>query len=676
MRKISEKTRNLNRVQCGPVRTRMPVSGKATSPANTNIKSPRGIKPETKVSSDTGFKWNSWLLGVLIFAFFLLIYWRTCCLTVFWWDSAEFVAAVATLGIPHPPSFPLYILLGKLFSFLPFFSLSFKLNFLSGVFAALSLSFFALLLLKLFRTFFAELTGNTKMLFVVLIMTLFVAGLNFAFWIQGIRAEVYSLNGLVFILLFYCGLNHLVEEKNYQKNLRWLYLFFFIFGLGMGNHNVTLLSTLPACIYLFVSYDSSGFLKPKSLGAFLFFFLLGCSIYLYLPFRALNSPALNWGNPTSLEKVVTAALALKSVKQIGLTLNYTLVERIKDAWIMIYSQFTLFPFLLSLTGLFFLFKKHFNFFVFFLLLILGNSATIIILPSEFISTSLDFQGYILPVIFSFAFMFGVGILFLLKSINEWIVRSNFSSGFNKSLKLVFSIFFFSISLLPFLTFYRLADLSKNDLAYKYGKAVLSPLERNAVVFIDNPNLYFILSALRYGEGYRRDVAVLDRSLLQAEWNCQQERKNYPKLFSDIKTDLRGEYLFLSLMTEGLNRNFPVYMEYTERDSELVNFLSPAGHLCRFDKRVSTELSPELLKKQRDFESSFYSRKEDKIFQRDVDALRMFVYITYRWGLYYEQKGMLEDALRNFSSALQLDPLSPEFQDRVKNLKNRIQLAKN
>jgi hypothetical protein len=222
----------------------------------------------------------------------------------------------------------------------------------------------------------------------------------------------------------------------------------------------------------------------------------------------------------------------------------------------------------------------------------------------------------------------------------------------------------------------LADLSKNDLAYEYGKAVLSPLERNAVVITDNPNLYFILSALRYGEGYREDVAVLDRGLLQAEWNCQQERKNYPKLFSGINPDLRGEYLFLSLMTEGLNLNFPVYMEYTERDSELVNFLSPAGHLYRFARKVSTKLSPELMKKQRDFENSFLSQKEGWIFQKDVDALRMFVYITYRWGLYYEQRGMLDDALRDLSSALELDLLNSELQVRVEILKNKIQLARN
>jgi len=64
----------------------------------------------------------------------------------------------------------------------------------------------------------------------------------------------------------------------------------------------------------------------------------------------------------------------------------------------------------------------------------------------------------------------------------------------------------------------------------------------------------------------------------------------------------------------------------------------------------------------------YIQKEDKIFQRDVDAQRMFVYITYRWGLYYEQKGMFKDALWNLSSALELDPLNPELQAKVEKLR--------
>jgi len=36
------------------------------------------------------------------------------CRTIYVGDSGELVTAVATLGIPHPSGYPLYVLLGKL----------------------------------------------------------------------------------------------------------------------------------------------------------------------------------------------------------------------------------------------------------------------------------------------------------------------------------------------------------------------------------------------------------------------------------------------------------------------------------------------------------------------------------------------------------------------------------
>ena len=628
---------------------------------------------------------KSWFLAVLFFTIFLGIYWRTACTTIFWWDSAEFVAAIATLGIPHPPSFPLYVLLGKAFSFLPVFSLSLKLNLLSGIFSALSLAIFFLLFLKVTRIFLYELAKNEKLLIFSSLLLLLVAGLNYAFWIQGVRAEVYSLNGLLFILLLFCGINYLygsnfdqisskidlVKNKTYQKNLRWLYLFFFIFGLGMGNHNVTLLSVFPAFIYLFICYDFHNFLKLKNLGVSFIFFILGGSVYLYLPLRAINSPALNWGNPFNLGKTIAAVLALKSVKQIGFALNYTLWERTKDAWVMIYSQLTFLPFLFSLLGTLFLLIKNLKLFIFFLLLIIGNSLTIIVLPSEFISTSSDFQGYILPTILSFAFLFGLGVLFILKKINELVRNIEFSPGFRKSLVIVFSSFFLSISFLPFLTFNRLADLSKNDLAYRYGKGVLSQAKKNAVLFIDNPNLYFILCALKYGEGYRKDIAVLDRGLLKAKWNCQQERSNYPEIFSGINSGLTGEDLFLALMSKGLCQNLPLYLEFSEGDSDLIDFLSPAGFLFKIEKKITTKFPDEILIKQMEFEEQYFTHKEKRVFLNDYDAQRMFVFITYRWGLYYEKRGMIKEALKNYSMAGEQDPFNLELQNRIESLKKRI-----
>ncbi|HEX9912823.1 MAG TPA: DUF2723 domain-containing protein [candidate division Zixibacteria bacterium] len=628
---------------------------------------------------------KSWFLAVLFFTIFLGIYWRTACTTIFWWDSAEFVAAIATLGIPHPPSFPLYVLLGKAFSFLPVFSLSLKLNLLSGIFSALSLAIFFLLFLKVTRIFLSELAKNEKLLIFSSTLLLLVAGLNYAFWIQGVRAEVYSLNGLLFILLFFCGVNYLYGSnfdqvpdgidlekiRTYQKNLRWLYLFFFVFGLGMGNHNVTLLSVFPAFIYLFICYDFHNFLKLKNLAISFIFFILGCSVYLYLPLRAINSPVLNWGNPSNLGKTITAVLALKSVKQIGFALNYTLWERTKDAWGMISSQLTFLPFFFSLIGSLYLIRKNFKLFIFFLFLIIGNSLTIIVLPSEFISTSTDFQGYILPIIFSFAILFGFGILFILKYVYERVSQKKFSPGFKKSLVIVFTIFFLSISFLPFLTYYRLTDLSKDDLAYRYGMEVLSQAKKNSVLFIDNPNLYFILCALKYGEGYRNDVAVLDRGLLKAKWNCQQERSNYPEYFSGINSGLTGEDLFLALMSKGLRQNLPLYLEFTEGDSDLIDFLYPAGFLFKIEKKITTKFPDEILVKQMEFEEKYFTQKEERAFINDYDAQRMFVFITYRWGLYYEKRGMIKEALKNYSMAGEQDPFNLELQNRIESLKKRI-----
>ena len=55
------------------------------------------------------------------------------------WDSGEFLAAIRSLGIPHPPGTPLYILLGKVWSmmFASVFGFARSINLLSAVATAL-----------------------------------------------------------------------------------------------------------------------------------------------------------------------------------------------------------------------------------------------------------------------------------------------------------------------------------------------------------------------------------------------------------------------------------------------------------------------------------------------------------------------------------------------------------
>jgi hypothetical protein len=59
-------------------------------------------------------------LGVL--AVTLIVYLLTKAPTLSFWDCGEFIAAAYTLGVPHPPGSPLYIIVARIFSIIPLFA--------------------------------------------------------------------------------------------------------------------------------------------------------------------------------------------------------------------------------------------------------------------------------------------------------------------------------------------------------------------------------------------------------------------------------------------------------------------------------------------------------------------------------------------------------------------------
>ncbi len=605
--------------------------------------------------------------GFLLFLFFLAIYALTLCPTVFWWDSGEFIANIAVLGIPHRPGFPVYILLGKLFSFLPFLNLALRVNFLSALFSASSLLVLYFAFLEILSMFFPKTEQKKTQTVISASAFLLVLGFSYSFWIQAVRAEVYSLGILFFALLLFSSLRYLRT-----LHPKYILLFFFMFGLGLGNHHLSLLSTTPALFFLLLGSSTnhrsvvpnrSSVISLRRLPVLLLFFSLGLSIYLYLPIRSSCNPVLAWGNTESVSGSALSIIALESLKNLHFGFLSNMGGKVFALIHLFYDQLTWLCFLISLLGMILLARASKRILIFLLLLIAGNCASVIFMTTEFISTNPDLHGYLLSSLLSFALVYGLGIFFIIDAI----------ANRSATIRHLSFIIFLLISLIPLTKHVTYADLSNNRIAYDYGYNTIRHLDSNSVLLVDNVNLAFILRELQHAEGIRKDLKVIERGLLSSNWYAEQKRKEFKDLLSGIPDHFSGEVLFHAILRNCLGRNVSTYMEFTERDSTLANYLIPSGYVFELSKKRIDRIPEGILLKQKEWEKNEFLGLDDDNFRRDWDAQRVYALSLYRLGLFYERKGMLTCALEKFEQLKTIDPCNEELLGRMNELKKNQRL---
>ncbi|MGB5108002.1 MAG: DUF2723 domain-containing protein, partial [Candidatus Zixiibacteriota bacterium] len=222
------------------------------------------------------------IFGVGIFLSTLILYLVTAYPTVAYIDSGELAVANWTLGIAHPTGYPLYTLIGRLFSLLPLELIKSQILFgaLSTAVATMVISISLIRFLQL-RNLFER---------VSLALTGLLLGVAPLVWSQGVTNEVYSLHLLMLVLIVS------LLMKNYStKNL---ILGAFIVGLSFGNHMSTVLLLPAVAYYLFVNRRS---LKGAHQAVMIAIGIaaMAATLYLYLPIRSAQDPIFNWGQPTS-----------------------------------------------------------------------------------------------------------------------------------------------------------------------------------------------------------------------------------------------------------------------------------------------------------------------------------------------------------------------------------------
>ncbi len=262
-----------------------PTASRTTAPKTT---APKSTAPKSTAPESIGLELKP--AGALAVGSFV-IYALGACRTVYVGDSGELSAAAATLGIPHPSGYPLYVLLGKLFTLvLPFGSMAFRLSLMSAFWAALTVGLVFVLGRRL------ELSRPVAVFGALLV------AFGPSFWSQANIQRVYSLNAFFVVLV-----TALALEWYRTRRIQWMVLAAFAAGLGACNH--TFLGVFGLAVGLFTLISQPSLLKrPKHLLACTAAGLAGLLPYAYLPLRSRMEPRLDWGDPDNLERFLAVVV--------------------------------------------------------------------------------------------------------------------------------------------------------------------------------------------------------------------------------------------------------------------------------------------------------------------------------------------------------------------------------
>ncbi|MBE0572820.1 MAG: DUF2723 domain-containing protein [Ignavibacteriaceae bacterium] len=547
-------------------------------------------------------KYYHLLTSIIVF----IVYMFTLAPSVVQIDSGELAAVQAKLGIAHPTGYPLFTVLGYLFSLIPFpFTKIFQLNILAAIYCSAAVGVFtytikycldnltsfkrknsAKELSKKEKKKGKEQTTTEKVNEIpknIKLLTAVFGGLTLAFsrtfWFQSTSVEVYSLHLLLVTLTVLFLLKAYVKSFENDKLSHWL-IFAFFLALGFTNHLTTLM-ILPGTAYLYFSrykFNSASF-KKLALMILLFAIVLA-AVYSYLPFRASQNPFLNWGNPVDWEKILRHVSGKQY--QVWLFSSFDSAgKQFSHFWNILPFEFFI-SLILALIGLFVSVFKARKLAWFILI-------TFVFTVLYSINYDIhDIDSYFLLAFLMLSFFAAFGALQILEM---------------KSLKQNFAIIILTV-VIAIQLFFNFREVNQSNIyTYEdYTKAVLNTIPENSIIFSYQWD-YFISASYYYQfvEDYRKDVTVIDKELLRRSWYYKQIENHDPKVLDGVRNELeqflialqpferdenfdanRLEALFRTIMTNLVKtnvseRDYFIAPELVEQEMKRGEFKLPEGY---------------------------------------------------------------------------------------------------
>lgn len=449
------------------------------------------------------------LLATIVAAVAGFLYLLTAARDIVVGDSPELITAAVTLGVAHPPGYPLFAMLGHLFSLFPVGPIPFRVNLLSVVCNALTAGVVFLTALRL--------SGSR----IAAVLAALVLAFNPTFWRWSLAAEVLPLNNLLASLVIY-----FLMIWQGRPEQRWpLLLAAFTTGLAFSNHH-TIILLGPAILFLVWRCRAALWARPQTIALALVVFLVGLLPYGYIPWAAARNPILNWGNVASLRDLFD----MITRRAYG---SYHLVEPAYQGgpvWPRIATLCFSFGALMGSFAILGMIRayQHVRWYFWFSLLAFGSTGLLFAIISNFNLASMRAGAWVLERFFllpevAAAPLVALGVVAIVN-----VIASSDPAFRGKSLPVVAGALGL-VLVVGLTTNYQQMDESRNRVARFFGEDLLASLEPDAILFVVGDPFFFPPLYLTAVEKVRPDVTLVAIPLLYARWYIAQLRMRDPPL---------------------------------------------------------------------------------------------------------------------------------------------------
>jgi len=534
-------------------------------------------------------------------------------------DSEELMAAAYTLGVPHPPGYPLFPLLGKPFTFIPIGTIAFRFSIFSSFFSALTVVLVYLIIYKIINakshgTEDAK-PGRTFIAWSSIVSALIGAlclAFSYIFWLYSIVPETCFLIGFFIALSIFILVSW---EQSNRKSDFYPFILASVLALGFLSQQLFAL-IVPAVLYFVWIIDKKIFFPSRKWLKIWGGGIIGFLPLIYLPLAALKEPFIDYGNPTNFIRFwhLITRYIYKLASPAGTaylpTGGLRLDERIYQVlhyFIFLIHQFTPIVIILAiLGGLFFIIKKSTRRVGVFILLVFIFTGP----AFAFYAPQLDVyphQGFLANLLSKYAFHFKIETI--RDNFNaEGALERQFLTSFTalsifigigifwllsllKKLKFSSIPIYFAAFLFLLIPFFPLRDnfgvVNKRNfyLGKDYAENLFLNIEPNAILITRGDRPTFTAYYYQQVEKKRLDVTVI--SFGWRRWNIDRLQKREPELFSAENRALLA--VFRDIINTNIDKR-PIYATGLP-NAEIIQvgvggnpyMLNPRGLISRIDK---------------------------------------------------------------------------------------------